>query len=100
MKFTGRIDVPAPRRAVFAKLRDAHFFAPCVDGAQDLFEIDHRYHTATLETRVAYIRLEFAVAVQIVELNQPVRVEGTPLGMVGRLTSTGEFQAANAGSQT
>jgi carbon monoxide dehydrogenase subunit G len=100
MKFTGRIDVPAPRQAVFEKLRDAHFFASCVDGVRDLFEIDDRHYTATLETRVAYIKLKFAVAVEIVELDQPVRVvarvEGTPMGMVGRLTAT---SAANLEEQ-
>jgi carbon monoxide dehydrogenase subunit G len=100
MKFTGRIDVPAPRQAVFEKLHDAHFFASCVDGVQDLFEIDDRHYTATLETRVAYIKLKFAIAVEIVELDQPVRVvarvEGTPKGMVGRLTAT---SAANLEEQ-
>jgi carbon monoxide dehydrogenase subunit G len=100
MKFTGRIEVPATRQAVFEKLRDAHFFASCVDGVQDLFEIDDRHYTATLETRVAYIKLKFAVAVEIVELDQPVRVvarvEGTSIGMVGRLTAT---SAANLEEQ-
>jgi carbon monoxide dehydrogenase subunit G len=100
MKFTGRIDVPAPRQAVFEKLRDAHFFASCVDGVQDLVEIDDRRYTATLETRVAYIKLKFAVAVEIIELDEPVRVvarvEGTPMGMVGRLTAT---SAANLEEQ-
>ena len=100
MKFTGRIEVPATRQAVFEKLRDAHFFASCVDGVQDLFEIDDRHYTATRETRVAYIKLKFAVAVEIVELDEPVRVvarvEGTPIGMVGRLTAT---SAANLEEQ-
>jgi hypothetical protein len=100
MKFTGRIDVPAPRQAVFEKLRDAHFFASCVDGVQDLVEIDARHYTATLETRVAYIKFKFAVSVEIVELDEPVRVvarvEGTPIGMVGRLTAT---SAANLEEQ-
>jgi carbon monoxide dehydrogenase subunit G len=92
MKFTGKIDVPAPRQAVFEKLRDANFFASCVDGVQDLVEIDDRRYTATLETRVAYIKFKFAVSVEIVELDEPVRVvarvEGTPVGIVGRLTAT------------
>ena len=100
MKFTGRIDVPAPRQAVFEKLRDAHFFASCVDGVHDLVEIDDRHYTATLETRVAYIKFKFAVSVEIVELDEPVRVvarvEGTPIGMVGRLTAT---SAANLEEQ-
>ena len=92
MKFTGKIDVPAPRQAVFEKLRDAHFFASCVDGVENLVEIDDQHYTATLETRVAYIKFKFAVSVEIVELDEPVRVvakvEGTPIGMVGRLTAT------------
>src|SRR5882724_5084962 len=92
MKFTGRIDVPAPRRAVFAKLRDANFFDSCVDGVQDLVEIDDRHYTATLETRVAYIKFRFTVSVELVELDEPARVvarvEGSPAGMVGRLTAT------------
>jgi carbon monoxide dehydrogenase subunit G len=100
MKFTGKIDVPAPRQAVFEKLRDAHFFASCVDGVEDLVEIDDRHYTATLETRVAYIKFKFAVSVEIVELDEPVRVvarvEGTPVGMIGRLTAT---SAANLGEQ-
>ena len=92
MKFTGKIDVPASRQAVFEKLRDAHFFASCVDGVADLVEIDDRHYTATLESRVAYIKFKFAVTVEIVELDEPNRVvakvEGTPIGMVGRLTAT------------
>jgi len=40
MKFTGDISVPAPRDAVYAKVRDARFFASCVEGVQDLNEID------------------------------------------------------------
>jgi carbon monoxide dehydrogenase subunit G len=104
MKFTGRIDVPAPRQAVFEKLRDAHFFASCVDGVHDLVEIDDRHYTATLETRVAYIKFKFAVSVEIVELDEPVRVvarvEGTPIGMVGRLTatSTGNLEEQDGGT--
>jgi len=100
MKFTGKIEVSAPRHAVFEKLRDAYFFASCVDGVQDLVEIDDRHYTATLETRVAYIKFKFAVSVEIVELDEPVRVvakvEGTPMGIVGRLTAT---SAANLEEQ-
>ena len=87
MKFTGSIDVPAPRDAVFKKLRDARFFASCVDGVEELSEIDDRHYTATLATKVAYLSFRFSVAVEIVEIDEPVhvvaKVEGTPLGMVG-----------------
>jgi uncharacterized protein len=104
MKFTGKIEVMAPRAAVFAKLRDAHFFASCVDGVQDLVELDDRHYTATLETRVAYIKFKFVVSVEIVELDEPVRVvarvEGTPTGMVGRLTATSAADLESVGNGT
>ena len=34
MKFTGELSVKAPRAAVYEKVRDARFFASCVDGVQ------------------------------------------------------------------
>ena len=40
MKFTGEIVIDAAREPVFAKVRDARFFASCVEGVQDLNEID------------------------------------------------------------
>jgi len=40
MKFTGDILIEAPRDAVYAKVRDARFFASCIEGVQDLNEID------------------------------------------------------------
>ena len=39
MKFTGELSVKAPRAAVYEKVRDARFFASCVDGVSDLAEI-------------------------------------------------------------
>jgi uncharacterized protein len=92
MKFSGKIDVPARRPEVFARLCDAHFFASCLDGVQELVEVDDRHYTATLETRVAYVKLKFAVSVEIIEIDEPFRVvakvEGSLVGMVGRLTAT------------
>ena len=50
MKFTGDISVPAPRDVVYAKVRDARFFASCVEGVQELNEIDSDDYTAVLES--------------------------------------------------
>ncbi len=92
MKFSGEIAVPAPRAAVFAKLRDAKFFASCVDGVQELKEVDETHYTGVLETRVAYIKFKFAIAVEVTDIVEPdkvaAKVEGTPIGVVGRLTAT------------
>ena len=91
MKFEGRFRIPAPREEVFARLNDPHFFVACLEGVSDLQEIDEDHYTAKLETRIAYIKFRFDVAVALLERVAPSRVvaqlEGTPLGTVGRLTS-------------
>jgi carbon monoxide dehydrogenase subunit G len=56
MKFSGDILIDAPREAVFTKLRDARFFASCVEGVQNLIEIEPDRYSAVLETRVAYLK--------------------------------------------
>ena len=91
MKFTGDIAIVAPREAVFAKVRDARFFASCVEGVQNLSEIDSDHYTAVLETKIAYLKFKFDVAVQVLRIDPPneieARIEGTPSGIVGRLSA-------------
>src|SRR5437588_11407453 len=91
MKFTGEIVVEAARDAVFAKIRDARFFASCIQGVQEFTEIDADHYTAVLETKVAYLKFKFNVAVAVVRAEPPdeieAKMEGTPLGIVGRLTA-------------
>jgi uncharacterized protein len=104
MKFTGDILIPAPREAVYAKVRDARFFASCVDGVQELNEIDSDHYTAVLETKVAYLKFKFNVMVEVVRANAPseieAKVEGTPLGIVGRLTATSVTRLADDAAGT
>jgi carbon monoxide dehydrogenase subunit G len=104
MKFTGEISLAAPRELVFDKLNDARFFASCVEGVGDLNEIDATHFTATLETRIAYIKFKFAVAVELTKVQRPTEVvakaEGTPLGVVGRLTSTSAATLREENGQT
>jgi carbon monoxide dehydrogenase subunit G len=63
MKFTGELSVKAPRAAVYDKLRDARFFASCVDGVRDLAEIGPDRYSAVFETKVAYMKFSFKVTV-------------------------------------
>ena len=39
MKFAGELIVKAPREQVFDRLKDAPFFASCVEGVRDLKEL-------------------------------------------------------------
>jgi carbon monoxide dehydrogenase subunit G len=104
MKFTGDILVQAPPEAVYAKVRDARFFASCVEGVQDLNEIDSDHYTAVLDTKVAYLKFRFNVAVEVVRADPPreieAKIEGTPLGIVGRLTARSVTRLAQENGAT
>ena len=104
MNIAGEITVAAPREAVFKALSDAPFFASCIEGVRDLNAIDATHYGAVLETRIAYLRFNFKVDVEITRLAAPeeieAKVEGTPLGIVGRLTATATTRLAEAGGQT
>jgi uncharacterized protein len=104
MNVSGEITVPASRDVVFAALRNAPFFASCVEGVQELKEIDATHYDAVLETRVAYMRFKFKVSVEMTRISEPdeieARIEGTPLGVVGRLTATSSTKLIEAGAET
>jgi uncharacterized protein len=91
MKFSGTITVQAPRAQVYQALRDARLFASCVEGVRDLVEIGSDAYSALFETKVAYMKFAFKVTVQVVRTEEPreieAKIEGAPLGIVGRLTA-------------
>jgi carbon monoxide dehydrogenase subunit G len=104
MEFAGEITVPAGRAAVFDRLCDARFFVSCVDGVRDLAEIDAARYEAVMETTLAYLKLRFAVRVELVLLDPPsrieARIEGTPMGIVGRLSATSVTTLEQDGART
>ncbi|MFL6949062.1 MAG: CoxG family protein [Xanthobacteraceae bacterium] len=104
MKLTGEITVKAPRDKVFAALRDARFFASCIDGVHDLNEIDETHYTAVFETKVAYLKFKFNVTVELTRVEPPdqieAKVEGVPLGVVGRLTARSLTRLVEVGDET
>lgn len=89
---------------MFKALSDAPFFASCIEGVRDLQAIDASHYSALLETRIAYLRFKFKAEVEITRLSPPdeieAKVEGTPLGIVGRLTATANTRLSEAGGQT
>jgi carbon monoxide dehydrogenase subunit G len=104
MKVEGEISVPAPRDLVFDCLSDAHFFASCIDGVNNLTAIDQTHYSAMFATRVAYMRFNFKVNVEMTTRAPPDRieakVEGSPVGVVGRLTATAGTNLIEDGDHT
>lgn len=104
MNVSGQFNVQAPREVVFNTLRDARTFVGLVDGVSELKEIDPTHFTAMFETKVAYLKFKFNVAVEITRLESPTtieaKIEGTPLGIIGRLTATTLTTFSEAGNET
>jgi carbon monoxide dehydrogenase subunit G len=104
MKFDGDITVPGRRETVFDKIQDARTFASCVDGVSDLASLDGNRYTAILETKIAYLRFKFKTTVEVLRLERPglieARIEGTPLGFVGRLSATSLTTLEEIGGDT
>jgi len=104
VKFSGELTVKAPRAKVYAAVRDARFFASCVEGVQDLQETAPDTYSAVFATKVAYMNFKFKVTVQVVRAEEPreieAKVEGAPLGIVGRLSATSVTTLSEAGDET
>jgi len=104
MKVSGEIAISAPRERVFSALRNVHFFASCIEGVSELEEVDDTHYKAMLETKISFMHFKFAVSVEMTQISAPeqiaVRIEGTPLGVVGRFTSTSVTRLSETGGQT
>lgn len=91
MKFEGEFSVAAPRAAVWDAIRDARFFASCIEGVRDLEQIDEAHYKAVVETTVAYIKVTFDIAIEVVRSDPPheieAMIEGKPMKLVGRLVA-------------
>jgi carbon monoxide dehydrogenase subunit G len=104
MDLSGEFTVDAPRDDVFKVLRDASSFVRLVDGVSDLKEIDPIHYGATFETKVAYMKFKFAVTVEVTRIAEPseieAKIEGAPLGLVGRLVARSVTKLTDVGGKT
>ena len=103
MIISGEFSIKAPREAVFETIRDPKSFIGLVDGLTDLKELDPTHYQAVLETRIAYLKFRFNVSVEVTKLEVgeiAAKVEGTPLGVVGRLTAIAATTLTQAGDET
>jgi carbon monoxide dehydrogenase subunit G len=90
MIISGEVTIEALREAVFGRLQDARLIVNLVESVRDLQEIDATRYAAIFETKVAYLR--FKVAVEVTRIERPneiaAKIEGSPLGVAGRLSAT------------
>jgi uncharacterized protein len=71
---------------------------------RDLQETAPDTYAAVFETKVAYMKFSFKVMVEVVRAEAPAeieaKVEGAPLGIVGRLTATALTRLTETGEGT
>ena len=104
MKISGEFSIRAQRETVFNAVQDARFFASCIDGVQEMNEIDPTHYDAVFETKVAYMKFRFKLAVEVTRMEPPstieAKVEGTALGIVGRMTATSTTRLTQEADRT
>jgi carbon monoxide dehydrogenase subunit G len=104
MKLDGQLQVAASREIVFDRLKDARFFASCIEGVKDLVEVSPTHYKAVFETKIAYIKFKFQVSVELTEAARPekiaAKIEGKPHGIVGRLSANSSARFEEAGGET
>lgn len=91
MRLNGEFTVKSSRKAVFDAVRDARFFASCIEGVSELTEIDSTHYGAVMETKLSFMKFKFKVTVELVRVEPPheieARIDGRPIGFLGRLTA-------------
>jgi carbon monoxide dehydrogenase subunit G len=104
MLISGEITIPGNREAVFDRLKNPDQFVSLVEGIKDLKEIDPTHYEAIFETKIAYLKFKFQVAVEVLAMERPsriaTRIEGTPFGVAGRLSATTETTLTEMGDET
>lgn len=104
MNVSGEFTVNAPRERVFETIRDPRRFVSFVDGVHDLKELYPTHYEAMFETKIAYPRFNFAITVEVIRIEAPgeieAKIEGVPLGIVGRLVAKSTSKLTDVGGAT
>lgn len=104
MNVAGQFTVGAPRNELFEALQDPKSFVTFVDGISDLKEISPNLYSAVFETKLAYLKFRFNVTVEVTRMEAPhlieAKIEGVPLGVVGRLVATSVTTLEESGDET
>lgn len=73
MKFSGTVDIAAPRDKVWAFLLDPNQVGSCGPGVEKIEVIDDRHFKATAKVGVGFISARFVVNMEMAELTPPDR---------------------------
>jgi carbon monoxide dehydrogenase subunit G len=104
MKFSGTVDINAPRDRVWAFLMDPNEVGPCGPGVESIEVVDETHFKARAKVGIGFISAKFNIDMEIAEREEPdravIKAHGQAPGSAVDATATMALRDGDAGGTT
>jgi carbon monoxide dehydrogenase subunit G len=104
MKFSGTVDINAPRERVWAFLMDPNEVGPCGPGVESIEVVDETHFKAKAKVGIGFISARFNIDMEIAERDEPnravIKAHGQAPGSAVDATATMALRDGEAGGTT
>ena len=104
MKFSGTVDINAPRERVWAFLMDPDQVGPCGPGVETIEVVDETHFKATAKVGIGFISARFNIDMEIAERDEPnqavIKAHGQAPGSAVDATATMSLRDGDGGGTT
>jgi carbon monoxide dehydrogenase subunit G len=101
MKFSGTVDINAPRERVWAFLMDPNEVGPCGPGVESIEVVDETHFKAKAKVGIGFISARFNIDMEIAERDEPnqavIKAHGQAPGSAVDATATMALSDGDAG---
>ena len=102
MKFSGTVDINAPRELVWAFLMDPDQVGPCGPGVETIEVVDETHFKAKAKVGIGFISARFSIDMEIAERDEQavIKAHGQAPGSAVDATATMALRDGDAGGTT
>jgi carbon monoxide dehydrogenase subunit G len=104
MKFSGSVDINAPRERVWAFLMDPNEVGPCGPGVESIEVVDETHFKAKAKVGIGFISARFNIDMEIAERDEPnravIKAHGQAPGSAVDATATMALRDGEGGGTT
>ena len=104
MKFSGTVDINAPRERVWAFLMDPDQVGPCGPGVETIEIVDETHFKAKAKVGIGFISARFNIDMEIAERDEPnravIKAHGQAPGSAVDATATMALREGEGGGTT
>jgi len=101
MKFSGSVDINAPRERVWAFLMDPNEVGPCGPGVESIEVVDETHFKAKAKVGIGFISARFNIDMEIAERDEPnravIKAHGQAPGSAVDATATMALRDSDGG---